>query len=538
MRFLPLALAALPLPALADTFTITSAPTAATVYSGFAMVTREVSVEVGAGTHELVLPDLPRWVDAGSLRVSLSGADLSGTRLRTDALPPQPDRDSAAVVSAKQKIETAERALRDLEDAAQDAGFGANAADARVKFLKGLAASETLPSTPQALAELGQMIEAQTLAATLAQVQALRNVRDIEAGRDDLERDLADARAALAALTPPAKPTALLALSIAALQAGTVIASVSYPAQASWQPTYDMVLTRKGADGIALRRAALIYQNSGENWEDVTLTLSTLAPSGQIVPSELFPPLLRFEDPEMRQKLQRSSASLSADLAGAPMVAMEAAPVPQPNFDGPGVTYTLPSPLTIAQDAEGARVELDTLEFDARVFARAVPARDTTAFLMAEAVNASLEPLLAAQSAQIFIDGALVGRSRFAAVPAGGTLTQAFGPIEDLRLSHKIIDQSEGDRGLISRSNAQTREVRMSIENLGAKLWDVEVLEALPYSEQDDLVIEWNASPKASETDVDDRRGLAQWNLSLDAMATQEVTIEQVVRWPDGKVLR
>lgn len=314
-----------------------------------------------------------------------------------------------------------------------------------------------------------------------------------------------------------------------------MIASVSYPARASWQPTYDVVLSRGDDERISLRRAALIYQNSGENWEDVTLTLSTLAPSGQVIPSELYPPLLRFEDPERRKELQRSS--LSADVAGAPMVAMEAAPVPRPNFDGPGVTYTLPSPLTIAQDAEGVRVELDTLEFESRVFAQAIPSRDTTAFLMAEATN-EIEPLLAANSAQVFIDGALVGGSSFAAVPAGGTLTQAFGPIEDLRLSHKIIDQSEGDRSLISRSNAQTQEVRMNIENLGSETWDVELLEARPYSEQDDLVIDWNAQPKASVTDVDERRGLVQWNFSLAAQASQQITIEQVVRWPDGKVLR
>ena len=309
------------------------------------------------------------------------------------------------------------------------------------------------------------MIDEQILIALRAQACAIRDVRDIEEGRKTLDRDLADARAALAALTPPTEPKALLALSVAAQEAGTVIASVSYPARASWQPTYDVVLTRGDADSMTLRRAALIAQNSGENCDDVTLTLSTLAPSGQVIPSELYPPLLRFEDPELRKTLQRSS--LTADVAGAPMVMMEAAAAPQPNFDGPGVTYTLPAPLTIARDAEGARVELDAIEFDARVFARAVPARDTTTFLMAEGKNESLEPLLAAQSAQIFIDGALVGRSSFAAVPAGGMLTQAFGPIEDLRLSHKIIDQSEEDRGLISRSNAQTREVRMSVENLG-----------------------------------------------------------------------
>lgn len=516
MRLLSLALAALPLPALADTYAVTSAPSAVTVYSGFAMVTRDVSVEITAGAHEVVLPALPQWVDADSLRVSVTGAALGGTRLRTNFLPPQPDNDSAEVIAAKEQIKLAERALRDLNDAVQEAGFGANAADARVKFLQGIASSSTLPSTAEALAELGQMIDDEVLTALVAQAQAIRNVRDIEEGREALERKLADASAALAALTPPAEPKALLALTVTTQKAGTLIASVSYPARATWQPTYDVVLTQGDADTATLRRAALITQSSGENWENVTLTLSTLAPSGQVVPSELFPPLLRFDDPQLREKVQRSTASLSEDVvAGAPMAVMEAVPAPQPNFDGPGVTYTLPDTITIAQDAEDARVELDALLFDARVFARAVPSRDTTAFLMAEAINESAEPLLAAQSAQIFIDGALVGRSYFAAVPAGGDLSQAFGPIEDLRLTYTILDQSEGDRGLISRSNAQTQETRMSIENLGNETWDIEVLDARPYSEQDDLVIEWNAQPKASVTNVHDRRGLVQWNMSL-----------------------
>jgi len=537
MRLFYLALAALPLPAFADTFTISSTPTAVTIYNDFAMVTRDVVIDVGAGAHELVLPDLPQWIDADSLRVTLAGAALGGTRLRTDALPPQRGGESAAVSEAKARIDAAERALTNLADAAQDAGLAARAAEARLTFLQGLSSSATLPSTSEALAALGQMIEAQTLEATQAQIAGLRRMRDIEDGRKDLEEELADARAALAALTPPAEPKTLLALSITAAEAGQVLASISYPVNAAWQPTYDVVLTRSDADAVTLRRAALITQNSGENWENVSLTLSTLSPSGQIVPSELYPPLVRFEDPQERAKVERSMNSLSADATGAPPVMMEAE-APQPNFDGPGVTYTLPTPLSVARDAEGARIELDALEFDARVFARAVPARDSTAFLMAEATNQSMEPLLAARRAQIYVDGTMVGQSGFEAVPAGGTFTQAFGPLEELQLTHIVLDRSEGDRGLISRSNAQTQEVLMTVENLGTKSWNIEVREALPYSEQDDLMIEWTAQPQPSATDVEDRRGLVQWDISLAANASQDFRIAQTIRWPDGTVLR
>lgn len=538
MRFITLALAALPLPALAETYTVTSSPTAVTVYSGYAMVTREVSVDVDAGAHELVLPDLPQWVDAGSLRVSVAGAQLGSTRLRTDALPPQPDRDSDAVIAAKARIETAELALRDLDDKILDASLAAKAAEARLAFLTGIAAKDDLPTSPETLAGLGEMIEAQTLAAIQAQLASQRAARAIAEDRKDLEREVEDARASLVALTPPAEPKALLALSVAAQTAGSVTATISYPANATWEPTYDVFLETGDSDTLRLRRAALIYQRSGENWEDVALTLSTLAPTGQVLPSELYPPLLHFDDPKAQAKLEMQRNSLSADMAGAPSPVMEMASAPQPNFDGPGVSYSLPNPISIAQNAEGARVEMDALSFDARVFARAVPAHDQTAFRMAEATNASLEPLLAANTAQLFVDGALVGRSSFDAVPAGGEIVQAFGPVEDLRLSYAVLDRSAGDRGLISRSNARTQEVRMTIENLANAPWDIEVMEAIPYSEQDDLMIEWESTPTATAKNVDDRRGLIQWDLSLDAGATQEVTVEQVIRWPDGMVLR
>ena len=537
-----LALPALPLSALAETYTVTSLPTAVTVYGGFAMVTRQVSVDIIAGAHEVVLPDLPQWVDAGSLRVAVRGAELGSTRLRRDALPPRPDTDSAAVTAAKERIEGAKHALRDLEDAVQDAGLAAKAAQAQLAFLAGLGGSDTLPSDPAALADLAQMIAAQTLAATQSELAATRAARALQEDREPLERELADARAALAALTPPAAPMTLLAVGVVAAQAGTIIASVSYPVRASWQPTYDVVLARDDADTLTLRRAALITQNSGENWEDVMLTLSTLAPSGQVVPSELYPQLLRFEDKieYKQQDLQRGSRGAGADLMmesdAAPAAMM--APRPTANFDGPGVTYALPDTITIAQGAEDARVELDTLGFDARVYARAVPVRDTTAFLMAEAMNESREPLLAANTAQLFVDGALVGQTGFAAVPAGGDITQAFGPIEALRLRHAVLDRSEGDRGLINRSNAQTTETRLTIENIGSKAWDVEVMEAAPYSEQDDLVIDWSAKPAPDARDVDDRRGLIQWDITVQADSTVEIMTEQTVRWPDGKVLR
>ena len=111
------------------------------------------------------------------------------------------------------------------------------------------------------------MIEAQTLAATQAQLASQRAARAIAEDRKDLEREVEDARASLVALTPPAEPKALLALSVAAQTAGSVTATISYPANASWEPTYDVLLETGDSAALTLRRAALVYQRSGENWK-------------------------------------------------------------------------------------------------------------------------------------------------------------------------------------------------------------------------------------------------------------------------------
>lgn len=535
MRFLPVFLCAFPLSALAETYTLQSAPTSVVVYPSVAMVTREVSFDVSAGTHEVMLPDLPRHLGIGDLRIQVDGALLEATRLRTDAVPPQPNSDSAAVSAAKSRVEDAERNLRDLDDRIEDARLAADAADARAVFLSGVWSSETLPSDPSALASVAGMIETQTLAARRTQVAAQRDAREIGERRADLQEALADAKAALSALMPRSTPGSLLALSLQADQAGTVVARVRYPVQASWEPTYDLVLAQGDAPTLDVGRAATVSQSSSESWEAVEITLSTLEPVGQIAPSELYPPLLRYTDPV---PVKSRGVRTEAEMTAAPEPMMADSRFARPRFDGPGVSYDIGTPVSIAAGAEGVHVALDALTFDARTFAHAVPAQDTTAFLMAEAINTTQEPLLESDTAQIFVDGTLVGRSRFAAVPAGGEIRQAFGPIEDIRLTRAVLDRSEGDRGIISRSNAQTQEVRLDIENLGQKSWSVELLEAVPYTEQDDLTIQWSAQPAPDEVNVDDTRGLVQWSFDLAPQTTRNILIEQDIRWPEGKILR
>lgn len=541
MRLFLATLICLPGVALADTFTLPSAPGAVTVYSDAALVQRTVTFDAPAGQHEVILPGLPLDLAPDGMRVSLEGASLGATGFRRDAVAPRADPNSAEVMRAKEAIEVAEAAVRTHDADIEKLRAIAEGARGQIAFLKGLAQNKALPADVASLGQMSEMIGSEIRKAQLQVIDAELDAVQANLAREDLETDLKNARAALAALTPPAEEAAQLSLAMTAGEAGAVTLTLSYLVPANWQPAYDIYLTGEGASAaLDLRRGAMVQQWSGEAWEDVALTLSTFALSTQLAPNEVFPTPLYLQDP-ISPQAKASSRSLQNDMAvsGAvmaePVLLEEAATA---NFDGPGVTYVAGTPVSVASGVDAVRVALDTLSLDARRFARAAPRFDTTAFLMAEFTNTTAEPLLASRSAAYYLDNTLIGRGGFQQIPAGGEAELPFGPIEDLRLTYTVLDENEGDRGIIRRSNERTQAMRMDIQNIGATEWDVEVQAAVPYATQEDLEITWNATPAPSSQNINDKRGVLQWLTSVPAGTTAEILVETELKWPEGKVVR
>ncbi len=286
----------------------------------------------------------------------------------------------------------------------------------------------------------------------------------------------------------------------------------------------------------------MVTQYSDENWNNVAMTLSTLQPSSEVAPREVYPMLRRIVDKERSRKLITSRMSddmeqLADPIIEAPVI-VEAAPSAIISFEGPGVTYAAASPVSVATGADATRVPLGNLTFDAKRVAVAVPRYDQTAFLMARYTNTTNEPLLNAETATLYIDNTFIGVTHFDQVPAGAETDLPFGPIEALRLSRTVLDENNGDRGFITRTNAQTEKARLNVENIGTIDWQVEVIDNVPYAVDEDLDISWAASPTPDVTDLDDKRGVLQWNIDALAGATTSIKVNQDLQWPDDKVLR
>ncbi len=545
MRALYVVVLMLPCPALADTIAAQSRITAVTVYPYGAEITREVTFVAPAGTHDLVITDLPAAIDPAMIRLAPSeGLSVGAFGLRTDRLPPRDAETvlTAAQQAAKAEVERLEAAERTVMSAVSVISARIEAGEAQIAFLRGVAGQTTETATAESLRAVSEMIAAQVLAARQAVISAQADLFPAQRDLEEAQKDLALAQEAFDQLALVDANYAALSVSVAHVDAGGDKLIVTHFVQdASWQPVYDLKLTRAGDDALALSRGVLVTQYSGEDWAGVQLTLSTAQPSAQSAPSGLWPEYRQISPEGDEEDLAQAGARLAEPVMEAEMTDA-AAPVSKSvsalaGLQGDTIVYRYPAAVDVANGVENLRLALDDLTVAPEVEAWAVPRADRTAFVMATFTNTTGEVLLPG-TAYLYREGVLVGSTGFEIMAAGAEGEIPFGAIEGLRLKRDMPVTAEGDRGVFTSSTQREEKAVLQVENLTDEAWPVRLMDQVPYSEQEDLEITYDATPTPTEVDVDGQRGILAWKFDIAPGETKAVDLTTVMQWPEGMVLR
>lgn len=518
------------LPALADTIETPAKITAVTLFPRGAQVVRQVTLTAPEGTHELLVPGLPEGTDVSTLRIAGDGVRVGAVSLIKGRAPALGDPDTPQIKSAREGLAKARESLASQQDAVAAIKAKAEAARDQIAYLKNTQSEVTDAAQLQALA---QMVGDQILAASQRAIAAEAEARRAEAALDPAKEAVTQAQAALDALLNPATEHDVLRAQV---QGSGTLTITSYVGDAGWQPSYDLRLDRT-AGAVEMDRFVSVHQTTGEDWRGVDLTLSTARPGGQSQPSDVYPRLARIGPPVVLSPAPKSFARAS-DAAPEPMLA-EAAIGDRASLQmqGETVTYHYPAAVDIRDGVDDLRLSLDQKSLPMEVFAEAAPLSDDQAYRVAEGTNATGEILLPGR-ANLFADGALVGQTQLPMVAAGDDLTLGFGPIEGIRVSRRMPDTMEGDTGIISKSNERREVVEIEVKNLTDTDWPMRVIDRVPYSEQEDLKITSKASPPATESDFDHKRGVLAWRFDLPAGETKMLKTETTLTWPKDQILR
>ncbi|KRW95531.1 DUF4139 domain-containing protein [Paracoccus sp. MKU1] len=527
-------------PALAERIETTARVTEVTVYPWGAGVTREASLDLPAGAHELVIPGIPEGIDPASLRISTEGAVIGATGFQQERALPETPAKSPELRAAEEDVRRLKAALAERDAGVAEVKARAEAAEDTIAFLMKLAESDAAGTSD--IAALTRTVGEQLLQARQTAIRAGLEAEAADAGREELAEELARAEARLEALRGPDSGRGALVIAVQGQGQPARIRITSLTGQASWEPVYDLSLQRKEGK-LRLDRELLVRQNTGEDWRGVHLVLSTARPMDQSAPSELQPDFPRIGDPEAKL-YSRSAAPMAEEAVMDSMERAYPAPAPEPGIAGSAlagmvgetVVYDYPTPVDMRDGADALRLPLDSHELAPEIVAEAVPRRDDSAYLVADTVNSTGAVILPGD-ATFYADGAMVGRGALELTAAGDEMKLGFGPLTGIKLERRIPDEIEGNRGLISKSSERRETAILRLRNLTGEEWPLRVIDRVPVSTQENLRIDWSADPSPDETDPDGKRGLLVWNGKIGAGEEQTITLTTSLRWPEGQVL-
>lgn len=534
--FRPLASAALALATLAPAHAQTAAPraegasriSAVKLYPGSATVERVLRVAPGA--RQATFDCLPAALDAASLQVSAA----SGIRVGELAVRQQARelRGGACASPLDERI----RALQDQIAGLQAESSGIDLATGYFKSFgqpgdgprAGAITPAQIAATAQALRQGGQ--------------DALARQHQLARQQEQLERELKPLLAEREHSTSAHARVSTVQVTLAAPQGGEL--RLSYTVRGpGWQPGYRATLD-SAAKKLRLERLAQVAQSTGEDWDGVAITLSTGQP-GAATQGPLPRPWRVGVQPPQAEAMPAPvmAAPAAAPLLRAAPAAKSAAEADadEPRFDvsvfqGSFATeFAVPQRVTVPSSGQQVTLALGEQALDTELLVRATPALDAHAYLIARL--ATPPGVWPAGALQLYRDGAFVGSGRFDAERSTRE-GLAFGRDELVSVRSERPEQQQSTGGFIGTRHQRTDERRYTVHNRHATPIQLQVLDAAPVPEHEDVKVESHYQPAPQTERWHDEPGTVAWEQPLAAGATQGFSATHRISWPKDERLR
>lgn len=337
--------------------------------------------------------------------------------------------------------------------------------------------------------------------------------------------------------------TSEIVISVSAETATSLDMDINYVvANAGWYPIYDLRAINTKSP-VQLNYKANVYQNTGEQWNNVKLKLSTANPSLGGLKPELYAWYLNFYSPYRSLQgraagveLKKSKAGPEADRLEEVVVAEEAAPAQTISDFVTTVQTTLNTefdislPYTVLSAAKPTVVDVKNYEMRADYEYSVAPKLDQDAFLMARAIGWEEFSLLPGE-ANIFFEGTFVGKSYIDPNNIKDTLSVSLG--RDKRIVVKREKLKEfSSRKLIGGNQRESYAWEVSVRNTKNEVVKITVEDQVPVSQ--------NSQIEVTVSDIGGARynkdtGKLTWNMVLQPNETKKVVFKYEVKYPRDK---
>ena len=500
------------------------AVTAVTLHPGSAWINRTGTVNFPAGRSILIVEGLP--ISADLSQFEFIAADSSVEMLGLQMLPrstttPREDE----LIAESQQIQYRISTLNDEIETAES----------ELDLLNSLSSSQSGLSPAVDGETLGNLVEVMSTRSN----EARRLIRDSEIELQDLRRQQNDINRELSSPLHRGVTYADLRIELmSAMQTSSAVTLGYHNENAFWRWMYDARLD-SSAKQLEFTRKAEVSQSTGEDWNDVALTLSTARFSYRSEAPELTPRFVnlgqaRRVSPEIEEVVVTGSFVQSA--SGRRLESPPSVEVRDINYH---LQYQLPSQQSIPSTSGEpfTVIPIDSRELAVELVTRSVPTHDLNAYLEARFEFNSEEPLFNGVL-DTYRDGAFVGKGNFAETLPGETASIAFGRDQRIQVRRFDEQQNSRDTGIFTRSNLQEERIRYEITNRHSDAITFELLDQVPVARHADINVSIpRGATSATEENADGLAGVLLWRMELDPQETNTVRHYYDLSHPEGEAI-
>jgi uncharacterized protein (TIGR02231 family) len=538
---------------------VKSSLTGVTVYMQGAQLQHKANYSIKAGVSEVIVEGISPQISASTIQVKATGAVVildskyefyypqPATNTNTGELPP---KIRAAIKALEDSIRLVNFELRDINDEIEvlvaarkiiisnGAVKGQGKVNDSIQLLK-----STVDYYTTKVSELNKKISS----LDRQKVKKADLIASLDTRLNDL-RNYAEQNNP----TPEIKGIPRIVITLMAKEAATGRIDLTYFASnAGWTPLYD-IRSEAASGKISLTYKAQVRQQTGLDWNDVKLSISTNNPYANKTKPELNPWYIDYQvyRKELEEKTKmRSDAYFNAPSVNSQMMNMGFAYGQRSSMDDeiaqtPEAFTTVVQQLiaaefkidlnySIASDNQVRMVLVKQSELNTSFRYYAVPKLDPGVYLVAQMTKLDELQLVPAK-ANIFFDGTYIGETYIDPTTMNDTLNLSLGKDPNIIVKRTLLKDQSKER-VIQDKKERNFAYSIEVRNLKSSEIDLVIQDQVPLTTNPEITIEKSIIGKGT---LDEKTGLVEWKLKLKARENQTFDYEFKVRHPKDKVVQ
>jgi uncharacterized protein (TIGR02231 family) len=339
------------------------------------------------------------------------------------------------------------------------------------------------------------------------------------------------------------QPVSSIRVNVTSSEGTSAIIRVTYTVDdAGWTPVYD-VRAKDALSPVELWYNARVYQNTGEPWEKVMVTLSTANPNQRGDKPDLQPWYIDFEQPPvplmqynaLPRMAEKSAAEAPVMLdevvtVAANEAASTAAALTEVGENQTNVEFAIKIPYDVPSDNQPYTINMRENTLPATYLYYCAPKLDREAFLLARITGWEDLNLLSGEL-NLFFEGTFVGRSSLNVRNTSDTIDLSLGRDKGIVVT-RIRMKDYTERKTIGSNVRETRTWEITVRNTKKLAVSLRMEDQFPVPVNKDISMEIVENAGGV---YDKETGKLTWNLNLAPSEEKKFRVSFALKYPKDR---